>query len=60
MKIEISKADNGWIAVINGGKTLVADSFTLLTYRLNKYIESLNQDKEVGVKVGVKKISNSK
>lgn len=60
MKIEITKAENGWIATINGNKIIVADTFMTLATRLNKEVTPLKQDKEVGVKVGVKKISSSK
>ena len=60
MKIEINKADNGWIATVNGNKVFVADTFMALAKRLNREMGPLKQDKEVGVKVGIKKISRSK
>jgi hypothetical protein len=59
MDIKIISCEDGWMAEMEG-KKYVGLTFSHLCDKLNKIIKStIGKNKEVGVKVGIKKVSDT-
>jgi hypothetical protein len=59
MEIKFTNAENGWMAQVDN-KVYVGQTFYALALKIDKMLKKSSPNKEVtGVKVDIKKVSNS-